>query len=209
MQEEIARRNSKRKIAGKNAKTENGKYSSKYALSDILFRGRCGTQYRRVTWARNGTKKIVWRCINRLEYGKKFCADLPTIDEDRLQTAIIRAISLLVEDRDEMIDTLKVGLSIALGSINAETDTFAIKRRIKEVNAVMIDLVQVSAKSDADVEYFDEQFKQISDEIKALQEQLNFCQQEQSSTQNRDSRLGEIFETLENRELALQTTTSS
>ena len=36
----------------------------------MLFRslicGKCGQEYRRVTWARNGKKKVVWRCSNRL-----------------------------------------------------------------------------------------------------------------------------------------------
>ena len=54
VQEEINRRNSKRKVMLKTAKTEQGKYSSKYALSELLVCGECGTPYRRCTWARNG-----------------------------------------------------------------------------------------------------------------------------------------------------------
>lgn len=50
VQEEISRRNSKRKVKEKGTKTELGKYSSKYALSELLFCGNCGTPYRRVTW---------------------------------------------------------------------------------------------------------------------------------------------------------------
>jgi len=61
-QDRIARRASKRKAAKKAMKTEKGKYSSKCALTKFLCCGECGTQYRMVTWARNG-KKVVWRCI--------------------------------------------------------------------------------------------------------------------------------------------------
>ena len=76
VQEELARRRSKRKTSSK-GKTELGKYSSKYALTELLVCGQCGSRYRRTTWARNGTKKIVWRCVNRLENGKKYCPDSP------------------------------------------------------------------------------------------------------------------------------------
>lgn len=58
VQEEISRRNSKRKVKEKGTKTELGKYSSKYALSELLFCGNCGTPYRRVTWTNRGKKKL-------------------------------------------------------------------------------------------------------------------------------------------------------
>ena len=75
VQEEMARRASKRKVKEKGTKTESGKYSSKYALTDMLICGHCGTPYRRCTWSRAGKKKIVWRCISRLDYGRKYCPD--------------------------------------------------------------------------------------------------------------------------------------
>ena len=53
--------------------TEQGKYSAKYALSELLVCGECGTPYKRCTWARNGKKRIVWRCVSRLEFGTKYC----------------------------------------------------------------------------------------------------------------------------------------
>ena len=68
VREEMARRGSKRKVMQKTGKTEQGKYSAKYALSELLVCGECGTPYKRCTWARNGKKRIVWRCVSRLEF---------------------------------------------------------------------------------------------------------------------------------------------
>ncbi|MGX8703634.1 MAG: recombinase zinc beta ribbon domain-containing protein [bacterium] len=39
--------------------------------------GCCGTPYRRCTWTAHGAKRIVWRCISRLDYGKKYCQESP------------------------------------------------------------------------------------------------------------------------------------
>lgn len=50
VQEEMARRSGKRRVAQKYVKTEQSKYSGKYALTELLVCGECGTQYRRVTW---------------------------------------------------------------------------------------------------------------------------------------------------------------
>lgn len=57
VQQELARRTSKRKISDK-TKTEQGKYSGKYALSELLICGHCGTPYRRRIWSRNGKNKL-------------------------------------------------------------------------------------------------------------------------------------------------------
>ncbi len=93
VQEEMARRTSKRKVMQKRGKTEQGKYSAKYALSEILVCGECGTPYKRCTWARNGKKRIVWRCVSRLEFGTKYCHNSPTLDEGKLHRAIVEALN--------------------------------------------------------------------------------------------------------------------
>jgi len=102
VQEELARRSSKRRISGK-AQTERGKYSSKYALTELLVCGDCGTHYRRVTWARGGKKKIVWRCINRLENGPTHCKESPTIEEGKLHDTIKESLNRILDLRDEVI----------------------------------------------------------------------------------------------------------
>lgn len=71
VQEEMARRSAKRTIADKLTKTGQGKYSAKYALSELLICGECGEHYRRVTWTANGFKEVKWRCVSRIQYGKK------------------------------------------------------------------------------------------------------------------------------------------
>lgn len=69
----MARRSSKRRVADKYCKTEQGKYSAKFALTELLICGEYGAHYRRVTWthkptvnAAKGFNEIKWRCINRL-----------------------------------------------------------------------------------------------------------------------------------------------
>ena len=46
VREEIARRSSQRKVMRKTGKTEQGKYSAKYTLSELLVCGECGTPYK-------------------------------------------------------------------------------------------------------------------------------------------------------------------
>ena len=42
-----------------------------YALSEVLHCAECGSRYKRVTWNIRGKRKIVWRCVSRLDYGNE------------------------------------------------------------------------------------------------------------------------------------------
>ena len=92
VQLELTRRNSKKKVSQKKTKSALGKYCSKYALSERLVCGECGSMYRRTTWVKKGKKKVVWRCISRLEFGTKYCQHSPTISEEALHQAILQCV---------------------------------------------------------------------------------------------------------------------
>ena len=40
----------------------------------------------------HGRKQIVWRCENRIEYGTKFCSSSPSLPEEELHRAILKAV---------------------------------------------------------------------------------------------------------------------
>lgn len=92
VQQEMARRRGKRQTSDK-ATTALGKYSGKFALSELLVCGECGSPYKRVTWVKNGVSRKVWRCLSRVEHGNKFCPESPALDESKLHAAICRGLT--------------------------------------------------------------------------------------------------------------------
>ena len=102
VQAEMARWNAA-KSPSKRASTGLSAYTSRYALSDRLVCGEGGTLYRRCTWTRPDGKRVVWRCVSRLDYGKKYCHSSPTLDEAPLQQAIIAALNTVLPDLDGRI----------------------------------------------------------------------------------------------------------
>ena len=103
-QEELKRRSALQdtKVAVVGEETRR-KYSSKYAVSEILVCGECNTLYRRCTWLSKGKKKIVWRCINRLKYGTKYCHNSPSISEIHLHQALVNAINKMLYHPDYLL----------------------------------------------------------------------------------------------------------
>ena len=47
---------------------------------------------------------MVWRCINRVEFGKRYCGDSPSIPEEALHHAILEAIRSLVQNHQKDIE---------------------------------------------------------------------------------------------------------
>lgn len=194
VQEEMARRSAKRAIADKLTKTEQGKYSAKYALSELLICGECGEHYRRVTWTAKGFKEIKWRCVSRIQYGKKKCHNSPTIDEQELHRAIVSAINEFCEVKDDVAKALRESITEALDP-NLNGSVQAAQQRIDELARNMDELIRLAtvpetaATAMADIEKF-------SEEMKTLREFIETEKAKQAATQRDSDELNTILERL-------------
>ncbi|MEG1835491.1 MAG: recombinase family protein [Oscillospiraceae bacterium] len=192
VQQEIARRKGKRKVSGTTT-TEQGKYSSKYALTELLICGNCNTPYRRITWARNGKKKVVWRCINRLDYGTKYCKNSPSIEESLLQQAIVRAINENIMSVNEMVTLATKHLSSALQDDDI-LNKITLQKRIKELKELRSKFICESTQSNISRENFDERFKEIADEMKSITEILKAEEKRQVASESFNAQMKEILQ---------------
>ena len=179
VQKEMTRRSSKRKVLQKSGKTELGKYSGKYALTELLVCGECGSPYKRVTWARNGKKRIVWRCVSRLEFGMKYCQHSPTLDESRLHSAILAAMNDYAAVRQEICpDVLAMAEEAKQALTQAGAKLLTLKRRLDEVSREQSDLLDLLLANMADAD-LNARMKVLTDEKASLKEQILEAQQEE------------------------------
>ena len=174
VQEEIARRAGKKKVKQTGTKTELGRYSGKYALTELLYCGECGTPYRRCTWSRNGKKKIVWRCVSRLDYGKKYCKNSPSVEESRLHNAIAAAITKKANSEEINIG----GIMNHIESFGSQRDTDGIiqrQRRIAEIEKVIDDLARLNS-DEAQSGELDYRFSKLYAELYSVKDELEEMQ---------------------------------
>ena len=174
VQEEIARRAGKKKVKQTGTKTELGRYSGKYALTELLYCGECGTPYRRCTWSRNGKKKIVWRCVSRLDYGKKYCKNSPSVEESRLHNAIAAAITKKANSEEINIG----GIMDHIESFGSRRDTDGIiqrQRRIAEIEKVIDDLARLNS-DEAQSGELDYKFSELYAELYSVKDELEEMQ---------------------------------
>lgn len=139
---------------------------SKYALSERLVCGDCGSSYKRVTWSIHGRKQIVWRCVNRLEYGTKFCSNSPSIPETELHQAILKAVqNLAAKFTGEVADQLNGILhQIEVG----ESLTPQLQAQLEQNQQEFDHLLEMSLDFDENTPFLDDKLKRLSDKIKQL-----------------------------------------
>lgn len=170
VQAELARRNAGKSPSPKTAPTGRSCYTSKYALSERLVCGECGTLYRRCTWTKKGTYIIVWRCVSRLDYGKRFCHNSPTMEEGALQRAILAAINSAMSSKDCLTQQITDAMEQEFVTLPDSDMTLGrIKRRLEELESEFQSLL---VKADTEgMEAYTERFRAISGEMAALKQQ--------------------------------------
>lgn len=198
VQEEMARRTSKEKVKQIGTKTELGKYSSKYALSELLICGECHTPYRRCTWTTtDGKKKIMWRCINRLDYGKKYCHHSPSVEESVLQNAIVQAVQNNIGKCSEVLEKLKQHIKMGLSGEQTEDKTIDIQIEIARLDKEYVDLLNQITADIENAEALESQLEEIIIKKHSLQNELQIYENSNSKQANTKTRLDEIFQIIE------------
>ena len=191
-QEELIRRQAIQSKSDKTSITATGKYS-KYALTEVLQCAECGSRYRRVTWTAHGRKKIVWRCISRLDYGTKHCKDSITVEEEALHGAVVRALNRFhAEDESTYLTLMKATIGEAIGINGGSEEIDLLTRRIDTLNKRMLDLVNETVAAGKDVESSEDEFKGISDQIEQLNRRIAAIQENVHKDGSRQARLEEI-----------------
>ena len=194
VQQELARRKSKRKATSKGI-TEQGKYSSKYALTELLICGECGTPYRRAVWTQTGEKRPVWRCVSRLEHGSKYCKSSPTIHEEPLHKAIVKAINEYYDCREDVARILKNNVESVLSGLG-QSEIQAIEKRLKEIDAARSDLISLITSGACEEDKLDSEFAKLYEEETQLSGKLLSlkaqCKVSADTKEKIDSTLAEI-----------------
>lgn len=154
-------------------------YSSKYALSSIVYCSKCGDIYRRVVWNNRGKRSIVWRCCTRVEHGPGAC-NADAIHESELQNLVVRAINMALGQKDTMYDVLQRNVEAVLtGTDGISLDE--IDTRLEELQKELLNVANAKGNYDS-----------IVDEIYRLREAKQNAQVEGAEREGMKQRISEM-----------------
>ena len=180
----------------KSGKTELGKYSGKYALTELLVCGECGSPYKRVTWARNGKKRIVWRCVSRLEFGTQYCHNSPTLDESKLHSAILASMNEFAAIRQEVCpDVLAMAEEAKQALSQAGAKLLELKKHMETVSREQSDLLDRLLENMGDAE-LNAKMKALTDEKESLKAQILDARQMEVSLEEQATRHQQMWDSI-------------
>ena len=198
VQAEMARRKAGRSPS-KNAVTGRSTYSSRYALTERLVCGECGTLYRRCTWTQNGSHRIVWRCVSRLDYGKKYCKRSPTLDEDKLQRSILAAINRAMSRKESLIRQIQDAAQLELAPSRSTTGQYEeIQRRMAACKRQADDLLAKISEEGGGIAPYQEVFHRLTEEMSRLQEQQIEIEQQNHRNASAAARIDQAVAAMRN-----------
>lgn len=154
-------------------------YSSKYALSSIVYCSKCGDIYRRIAWNNRGKHSIVWRCVNRVEHGPD-CCNARTVKEEELQNAVVKAINQTLGNRNEMFDILEENIKMVL-ALEDESSLESINARLEETQREL--LKRANAKQN---------YNDLADEIDNLRKMKQNTLTENAEREGLKQRIAEM-----------------
>ena len=194
---EMARRSALRSPS-KEAVTGRSCYTSKYALSDRLFCGECGTLYRRKTRNIKGNIYHEWRCTSRLNYGTKYFHESPTLQEIPLQNAILAAINEAMSEKPVLLDHIKSAMSLELLPVEGQTMSLAdIEHRLVQLDEQFQQLLAEAIDAE-DKEACNTQFAEILAEQTSLKKQKETILQSSMDTDRVCTRMKQAEQAIEN-----------
>ncbi|NVF12450.1 recombinase family protein [Anaerococcus sp. AGMB00486] len=163
-------------------------YSSKYALSSIVYCSKCGDIYRRIAWNNRGKKYTVWRCCTRVTHGPEAC-EARTIKEEDLQEAVVEAINQLISESSKLKEIIKENIEKSItGDGSSQIDEID-----KEMLKVQEELLKVAnAKKD---------YTDLADRVEELRNEKEKILLNMAEEKNEQIRLMELEEFLDNQEL--------
>lgn len=187
-QEEMERRSTLTNGQNKKKRT----YSSKYALSGIVFCEHCGDIYRRIIWNNHGCRSTVWRCVSRV-LKKTSGIDCParTVKEEELHRTVVEAINRVLDQDDDFFVKYQQSVEAALGLDNAG--------RISEIDAELKKKqAQLLALADSDKDY-----DSVADEIYDLRKRKQTLLMDTAGNEADMMRVRELMDFVRDQEMEI------
>jgi len=126
--------------------TKTGKcriYSSKYALSSVIYCGHYGDLFRRIIWHKPNGKQVVWRCLSRI-HKKQVAINCParTLPEALLHDIVVQAVREMFLAHDDTMHVLAQNLEKALDTASVQKQLDTVRNELTQAQQNILQVAQ-------------------------------------------------------------------
>ena len=144
-------------------------------------------------------KRLVWRCISRLDYGTKYCKDSPTVEETALHNAIARAITQKAQTENADLGCLQKHIELYQTSQNVQ-GILTKRNRLKAIQKRIDELTESNSEAAQNGD-FDAQFESLYAQLYAIKDELEKWEKSNTVLQanpNVRTEVADVIEGLQN-----------
>ena len=139
----------------------------------------------------------MWRCISRLDFGKKYCHHSPTMEEAPLQEAIMDAVLKTAQVNPDVLQTLKLHIQMGIGAEDGEDESVEIQIRIAEIDREFKEILSSVTAENQQQLLTDSRITELMTEKRKLESRLAEYAAAEQHRKNTASRLDQIFTILD------------
>ncbi len=198
---EMMRRTTLRR-ASSNAITELGKYSGKYALSELLSCDICGSPYRRKVQNRGEIKKVYWRCLNHLENGAKACPQAKGVEERLLHAAICRGMSKAICNAGDVKGLVRMMLAYGISNDENLIQYQSLETEVRELKQKAEDAETMCLQTEGDTQRYMEQIQKYYASIAKLRNRMAEIKKQLESSESFQTEMAQIDHWLEGEDVS-------
>lgn len=194
VQSEMTRRGC---IKKNDKKKHYGKYSGKFPFNNLIICGDCGAKYRRTMWVeKNGDKKYVWRCVNRIQDGKTYCRRSVSINDTYLTKKTVEAINIIYKSRSRVKDILKCSIASLMGDTEQPMITKN-TARLEELSDLMRDAIFKNATGEMTPKELEKICYEVKTESERLRKENEEYEMARKMKSAESSKLKQIFKAVD------------
>lgn len=135
--------------------------------------GKCGSLYSQKTWHSNDKyRKVIWRCADKYVKRGEHC-DSPHLSEEDLKNAAVKAINMLIKDKDRIINEIETVLLPVFDTGELTDKHESLERKLKQITETAGKLVEKNSRTAIDQAAYQEEFSKLTSEYERLKSQAD------------------------------------
>ena len=115
----------------------------------------------------------MWRCVSRLDYGKKYCHNSPSMEEGALQQAILNAINSRMSPKEELAEQITDAMRLEIAPSGGAASLGQIKNNIEVLTQEFDRLLEQNTMASESERRFAEIARQLT-KLRKQQEAVSY-----------------------------------
>ena len=145
-----------------------GEYSGTSIFSSKIVCGECGCFFGSKVWhSTDKYRKVIWRCNHK--YGSDHKCSTPNITEDEIKALFLKAMNMLLEDKEGIIEDLTLLQQMAGAVDSLQTEADAVNTEMESLYKASMEMINLNASVAQDQDAYNEQYGKLLSRYEELQ----------------------------------------